>query len=124
MAGRLKRDINLSVLPDVVDVGGELVASFQGLEDLVVVDKSLVAVVYNALETEIRLFPDEDRDWGRVGECSCIRRSVNGEIVNGEIVTGEIVDGVVINGEIVIGEVINGEIVNGVVVIGESAISG
>ena len=99
VAGRLKRDINLSVLPDVVDVGGELVASFQGLEDLVVVDKSLVAVVYNALETEIRLFPDEDRDWGRVGECSCIRRSVNGEIVNGEIVTGEIVDGVVIIGE-------------------------
>lgn len=54
----------------MVDVGGESVSCFQRLEDLVVVDESLVAVVDNTFEAEVCLLPYQYVNRGGVGEGS------------------------------------------------------
>ena len=56
-SSRLQRQINLIVLAHMVDIRFEAIARMKGLENLSLVDKTLILVIYNDLETKICLLP-------------------------------------------------------------------
>ena len=64
----LEGQVDLAVLTHVVDVSRQTVTAMNGLEDLILIEQSLVAVVDDGLEAEVGFLPYQYLNLGAVFE--------------------------------------------------------
>ena len=64
----LEGEVDLAILAHVVDIGRQTVTTMDGLEDLILIEQSLIAVVDDGLEAEVGLLPYQYLDLSAVSE--------------------------------------------------------